>query len=184
VTGSPRSQPAGESAGPDSVPEAVVCRFCPAPAEALCPRCTTPYCALHGGVACDECARPAGGLPSGTFVRGIVAVFVAAVALALPLLLFRPRLPGEHPPTPSANVSGGAGPTPAARSEGTAPSLGGGTATPVTSASQRYTVQPGDTLGAIAARHGVSVDDLIAANPGIDPQRLQIGAEIVIPPRR
>jgi hypothetical protein len=171
--------------GADSVPEVVACRFCPAPAEALCPRCTAPYCALHGGVTCDRCAQPAGGLPSGTFVRGVVAVFVAAVALALPLLLFRPRLPGEHPPPPSANGSGGAGPVPAARPDGGAPSLtGSSTATPATSAPQRYTIQSGDTLGAIAAQHGVSVDDLIAANPGIDPQRLQIGAEIVIPPRR
>ncbi|MER3420460.1 MAG: peptidoglycan-binding protein, partial [Chloroflexota bacterium] len=50
--------------------------------------------------------------------------------------------------------------------------------------SGRYTIRPGDTLGAIAAQHGVSVEDLIAANPGIDPQRLQIGVEIVIPTRR
>ncbi len=164
--------------GPEPGPEVLTCRFCPTPAEALCPRCATPYCTLHGGATCDTCAQPASGLPSGTFVRGVVAVFVVAAVLALPLLVLRPRLPGEHPPPPSAGVP------PTARPEGAAPALSGGTATPATPAAERYTIQPGDTLGAIAAQHGVSVDDLITANPGIDPQRLQIGAEIVIPPRR
>lgn len=44
-----------------------------------------------------------------------------------------------------------------------------------------YTVRPGDTLFAIARRFRVSLDDLIEANPGIDPDRLQIGQVICIP---
>ncbi len=183
VTGSPRPQPTAASAGQEAVPEVTLCRFCPAPAESLCPRCAAPYCALHGGLTCDECSRPSGGLPSGAFTRGVVAVFVAAVVLALPLLLFRPRLPGERPLPASSNTSG-TGPGSTARPSGTVPSLSGGAPAPTAPASGRYTIQPGDTLAAIAAQHGVSVDDLISANPGIDPQRLQIGAEIVIPPRR
>lgn len=44
-----------------------------------------------------------------------------------------------------------------------------------------YTIRPGDTLFSIARRFNVSLDDLIEANPGIDPQRLQIGQVICIP---
>lgn len=44
-----------------------------------------------------------------------------------------------------------------------------------------YIIQAGDTLFSIAARFNVALDDLIAANPGIDPNNLAIGQEIVIP---
>jgi hypothetical protein len=39
----------------------------------------------------------------------------------------------------------------------------------------------GDTLLGIALLYGVEVDDLLAANPGIDPGFLTIGAPVVIP---
>ena len=49
-------------------------------------------------------------------------------------------------------------------------------------ASQRYyTVQPGDMLGGIAARHGVTVDALTRANRLPDPDRLEVGAVLTIP---
>lgn len=44
-----------------------------------------------------------------------------------------------------------------------------------------YIVQAGDTLSEIALRFNVSVDDLIAANPNIDPNFLAQGQQIVIP---
>jgi murein DD-endopeptidase MepM/ murein hydrolase activator NlpD len=44
-----------------------------------------------------------------------------------------------------------------------------------------YTVVPGDTLGAIASRFGVSLDNLIAANGISDPNRLSVGQVLVIP---
>ena len=44
-----------------------------------------------------------------------------------------------------------------------------------------YIVQPGDTLSFIAARFNVSLADLIAANPSIDPNFLSQGQQIVIP---
>ena len=45
-----------------------------------------------------------------------------------------------------------------------------------------YTVQPGDTLFAIATRFGVSVDDLVRANRLVNPDSLQVGQQITIPP--
>lgn len=44
-----------------------------------------------------------------------------------------------------------------------------------------YTVSPNDTLWDIAMSYGISVNALMAANPGVDPQRLQNGQVLVIP---
>lgn len=44
-----------------------------------------------------------------------------------------------------------------------------------------HVIESGDTLSRIAARHGVSLSRLMGANPGVDPNRLQIGQRIVIP---
>jgi murein DD-endopeptidase MepM/ murein hydrolase activator NlpD len=44
-----------------------------------------------------------------------------------------------------------------------------------------YIVQSGDTLSFIAARFNVTIDDLVAANPSLDPNILADGQEIVIP---
>lgn len=44
-----------------------------------------------------------------------------------------------------------------------------------------YSIRPGDTLYRIAIFYNVSLDDLIEANPGIDPTRLFVGQIICIP---
>jgi murein DD-endopeptidase MepM/ murein hydrolase activator NlpD len=44
-----------------------------------------------------------------------------------------------------------------------------------------YIVQAGDTLSYIASRFNVSVNDLIAANPAVDPNFLSEGQQLVIP---
>lgn len=44
-----------------------------------------------------------------------------------------------------------------------------------------HTIKAGDTLGQIAATHKVSLHSLVEANPGIDPKRLSVGREVVIP---
>lgn len=46
-----------------------------------------------------------------------------------------------------------------------------------------YKIVEGDTLGAIAGRYGVTLDELLTANPGVDPRLLTIGKELVIPLR-
>ncbi|MDI9476483.1 MAG: LysM peptidoglycan-binding domain-containing protein [Natronincolaceae bacterium] len=44
-----------------------------------------------------------------------------------------------------------------------------------------YTVKAGDTFFRIAMSHNVSLEALLAANPGVDPDRLCIGQVICIP---
>ena len=46
-----------------------------------------------------------------------------------------------------------------------------------------YTVQPGDTLSAIAVQFGVTIDVLMAANSLEDPDNIYIGQELRIPGR-
>lgn len=50
------------------------------------------------------------------------------------------------------------------------------TSTPFT-----YTIQLGDTISSIALKFGVSMDDLVAANPGLSPNAMSIDAVINIP---
>ena len=44
-----------------------------------------------------------------------------------------------------------------------------------------HSVAGGETLTHIARRYGVSVDDLRATNPTIQPRRMQIGQRVVVP---
>lgn len=52
----------------------------------------------------------------------------------------------------------------------------GPTATPFV-----HVVVSGDTLLGIAIRYGVSLDELLVINPGIDPRILSVGQEVIIP---
>lgn len=53
--------------------------------------------------------------------------------------------------------------------------------TPLAPVSATYIVRPDDTLWDIAANYGLSVDDLLAANPGVDPRRLAVSQKLLIP---
>ena len=44
-----------------------------------------------------------------------------------------------------------------------------------------YIIQSGDTYGRIAQRFGTTISAIEAANPGVDPRRLQIGQRINLP---
>lgn len=44
-----------------------------------------------------------------------------------------------------------------------------------------YIIQPGDTLYRIAMMYNVTVEDILDANPGIDPRYLRVGQRICIP---
>ena len=77
------------------------------------------------------------------------------------------------PPTVEiANTPLPATDTPAPAPTSTAASIG-----------QTYVVQQGDIPVTIAAKFGITVEALLAANPGINPTNLHIGDTLVIPPK-
>jgi len=49
------------------------------------------------------------------------------------------------------------------------------------SGTREYVIQAGDTFFSIARRFNISVDALMRANPGVDPDNLQIGQRICVP---
>ncbi len=44
-----------------------------------------------------------------------------------------------------------------------------------------YVIQADDTLWDLSREHGLTVDDILAANPSLNPYALPIGTEIIIP---
>ena len=57
----------------------------------------------------------------------------------------------------------------------------GGERNSVIGDSTTHTIEAGDTYQKLGSRYKVGVNDIIDANPGVDPRRLRIGQEIVIP---
>ncbi|MFK7987904.1 MAG: penicillin-insensitive murein endopeptidase [Sandaracinaceae bacterium] len=51
-------------------------------------------------------------------------------------------------------------------------------------ASEVVRIRAGDTLSAVAARYGVTLSTLTAANPDVDPARLAVGGELTVPVSR
>ena len=45
-----------------------------------------------------------------------------------------------------------------------------------------YVVAEGDNLAGIAQKYGITVADLIAANAIADPNRIEVGQQLVVPP--
>ena len=44
-----------------------------------------------------------------------------------------------------------------------------------------YVIKSGDNFGKIAPQFGVTVAEILAANPGVDPRKLKVGQKIIIP---
>jgi len=85
--------------------------------------------------------------------------------------------PSPSAPEPAPVANRPTPPSPAAGAGSTAPP-----ASPATESEENiYRVKANDTLTKIAAEHGVSLDSLMAANPNVNPLRLQIGQSIRIP---
>lgn len=96
------------------------------------------------------------------------AAFLAAVTVAV--LLVRAGLSGDGaapPPPPPATTA-------AATTAETATTA----ATTTTGEGQFHVVERGDTLGAIAAAYGTTVERLLTLNPDVDPVALQTGQRI------
>ena len=70
--------------------------------------------------------------------------------------------------------------TPAPARANNAPAAG----TPAKATGGKYTVKKGDYPGKIASELGISTKALLEANPGINPNRLQIGQQLNVPERR
>ncbi|MEZ4590041.1 MAG: LysM domain-containing protein [Chloroflexota bacterium] len=45
-----------------------------------------------------------------------------------------------------------------------------------------YPIESGDTLLGIAIQRGTTVEEIVALNPGIVPENLQIGQQVILPP--
>jgi LysM repeat protein len=107
-----------------------------------------------------------------------LALLAGALAIAAIALFFLPALlgvggGGRETPAPNPSSSGAAAP-----SQSVAPSE------PAPPTQQVYTIKPGDTLSKVATDHGLTLEELLAANPTIlDPDKIGIGDEVVIPTR-
>lgn len=53
---------------------------------------------------------------------------------------------------------------------------------PETGGTVRHRVAPGENLGLIARRYGLSLEALVEANPGVEPSRLRAGSILLVPP--
>jgi hypothetical protein len=101
-----------------------------------------------------------------------LAVMAAAVAIAALALFFLPALLGlgggqtaNSTPSPSPSPSTSVAPT-----------------TPPAPTPAVYVIKKGDTLSKIATAHGLTIEQLMAANPTIkDPNKIVEGQQIVIP---
>ncbi len=74
-------------------------------------------------------------------------------------------------------------PRPATNSTVRLPQPGGTPTLPPPVASRKHEVQSGENPTAIARRYGIQLQELYAANPGLNPSKLQIGQELIIPTR-
>lgn len=111
---------------------------------------------------------PGGRVPPILTMAGLVAV--AALAL-----FFLPGL---------LNFGGGGGPVgSAAPSLGAAqPSVSLAPTTPPEPTPELYTIKKGETLSKIATAHGLTLEELLAANPAIkNPNKISEGQQIIIP---
>jgi LysM repeat protein len=71
------------------------------------------------------------------------------------------------------------------QSSATTSSMGKVTTTSATTSQQHtktrlYTIRFGDTFGSIAIHFGVTVDDIVALNPGVEPTALRVGQKIKV----
>jgi LysM repeat protein len=76
----------------------------------------------------------------------------------------------QEPPPPEDTPVPGPTSTPVPAPTSTPSSLG-----------QSYVVQSGDIPETIAAEFGIPTEELLAANPGLDPRSLQVGQVLIIP---
>ncbi len=173
------------------------CHYCDRPARAECPTCGRLYCEDHGDDVCLRCMAPESAMPAAWAYRGSIVALALASLVVLFLVIWPPasstsddtvRTIATTVPIISATATptprgGAATPTRVATPSGsptTAASPSAAAGSP-TAAPATYTVKAGDTLGAIAAQFNTTVAAILAANPGITANSIQIGLVLKIP---
>ncbi len=179
-----------------------LCHYCERPAAADCPACGRLYCEEHGAELCLRCLAPESAVPSSRVFRGSLLALAVATLVTVFLLIRPPESASRGPlvrelpsPTPAVAATatptprgGAATPTSAAATlpagSPTTPGTPAGSPTPAatpTPAARVYVVKQGDTLFQIALDNGTTVEAILAANPGLDPDTLAVGTEIRLP---
>lgn len=105
---------------------------------------------------------PVPSAPTGTVPPAAPGTPVAGTPAGAPPSVGQPA----QPPLPLPPV-----PSPGANADTSAPTAGG----------SEYTIAKGDTLAKIAHHNGVTLKAILAANPGINPNKLKVGKKITIP---
>jgi nucleoid-associated protein YgaU len=120
----------------------------------------------------------------------LLLVFLAAAGLIGSMVAGRLGTIASAPTTPASAIGFGASPSPISSPSRTAapspsPRIGPSpTPRPSTGPLQTiYVVKPGDSLWAIATRHGVTIQAIQQANKIKDPNIIQVGQRLIIPPR-
>lgn len=179
-----------------------LCHYCERPAAADCPACGRLYCEEHGAELCLRCMAPESAVPSARVFRGSLLVLALATLVTAFLLIRPPESASRGPlvrelPSPTPAVTATATPTPrggapsptsaASTAPAASPTVPGTPATTPTPAAtptpsaRVYVVKQGDTLFQIALDNGTTVEAILAANPGLNPDTLAVGTEIRLP---
>jgi LysM repeat protein len=181
----------------------LTCYYCDNSAEAECPTCGRLYCGEHGDDVCLRCMSPEAASPSAAVYRGSVLALVIASLITLFLIIRPPESRSatnlaRDLPTATPAVNATATPTQRGGSSNSTPQPGTqvpssvtpvsptaaaspGTTATATPSGKTYVMKQGDTLSAVAASFGVTIAELLAANPGLDPNTIAVGTEIKIP---
>ncbi len=159
----------------------------------ICPVCGTKVAA--GATACIICGASleethAGAEAPLSFAPArhahwpfwLAAFAIAALVLGTAYWLLGPLFFPQLAPSPTPTVMPTRTATPAATPTPTATPTETPTPTPLPP--RAHQVQPNDTLSGIAVRYDTTVEEIIALNPGINPDALQIGQVLLIPPAR
>ena len=165
------------------------CYACDQAASARCPRCGRSFCHLHGDTQCAGCRASGVLLTSPLLFRSALLLLALSLGLGLWHLVAWPAFPApaQRGPVndtvtsiPSEKKDAASAAT--VQSERSDLAVASPTPSPTpTRARQRYIVQQGDSLVAIAAEFNTTVAAVVEANNLPDPDTLRIGQELIIP---
>jgi LysM repeat protein len=179
------------------VANSISCFACDREPSQQCSRCGRPYCEEHGEELCDNCMRPASGIPPSRLYYGSIVALLVGTALALYFFIqpsessgdgLTPFVEGTSAPQQSRTATAGStvapGATGTAQASGTRPA---GTTTPAPGTTT-YTVTSGDTLNGICERvkpASMTVTEcserIISLNQLSDADALTIGQTLTVP---